>query len=388
MESTVARWTLFFMLILGSLGAAESIRLTKPETIVRVAVLKDAAQFKILVRGRYQVSDAETGLTLGQGRRLKSSVVSLTASGIQIGDNVYPVKRVRVRGQKDISLKTDRERRRYREALDIIRTNSNRLLVINRLSLEAYVKGVLYHEVSHRWPLEAIKAQAVATRTYVLYQMSQSKKREYDVTSDIYSQVYGGRSAERHRTRLAADRTRGQVMTYEGKILPAYFHSNCGGHRESAGELWRHDFIPLRAAPCEFCEGMPNYRWNKNFHSQEVQEKLNHHGIRVGAIKEINVIERTEGGRAKTLEFVSREGEALNVPAAKFRKALGANVLKSNYYDILMKGYYFDVLGRGWGHGVGMCQWGAYQMSRQRYPYEEILKYYYPETELVTISQL
>ena len=92
--------------------------------------------------------------------------------------------------------------------IDIIGNKQNKSLIINSLDLETYVKGVLYHEISHKWPLEAMKAQAVAARTYAFYQIKMNKAGAYDITSDIYSQVYGGRSAERYRTNLAVNRTR------------------------------------------------------------------------------------------------------------------------------------------------------------------------------------
>jgi len=83
-----------------------------------------------------------------------------------------------------------------------------------------------------------------------------------------------------------------------------------------------------------------------------------------------------------------RNNKSNTIPGVRFREIIGPNVLKSNHYDIDMKGYYFDVIGRGWGHGVGMCQWGAYQMARQRYKYTNILEYYYPGSKIKKISEL
>jgi stage II sporulation protein D len=315
-------------------------------------------------------------------------MVKPTPEGIMVDTLLYKTAHIRIYANKDISIYHDGKRRRYREQVDVIRDAAGQFLVINEINLESYVKGVLYHEVPHYWPMSAIQAQAVATRTYAVYQLSVKKDKLYDLSSDIYSQVYGGRSAERHRTNIAADRTRGQILTYQGKVLPAYFHSTCGGQTENVAELWEHDLEPLKGVQCGFCTRSPHYRWKKNFQSKSVQDQLNVHGFKLGLIKEIAVDRRTRSGRVKTLKIIMRDGTSTTIPGVRFREIIGPNVLKSNYYDIDMKGYYFDVIGHGWGHGVGMCQWGAYQMSRQRYKYTGILEHYYPGASIKKISEI
>jgi len=358
------------------------------ENKVRVAVLNDAQGFGLSVRGTYRVTDPTTHQELDRGRRLKKCDVSLSRDGIKVGLKEYAVSHLQIIAAKDVEITTQGKKKRYRKQIDIIRTKANHFLVVNTLDLESYVKGVLYHEVSHRWPLNAIKAQAVATRTYALYQVKQNKELTFDVTSDIYSQVYGGKSAERYRPSIAANRTRGQILTFQGNVLPAYFHSNCGGHTEDAKELWEHDFPPLSGVQCGFCTNKPNYQWKKNFQSKDIQDKLNRAGIKIGLIKDISAVGRTKTGRVKNLKITSRDGKTVALSGAKFRDIVGPNILKSNYYTIDMKGYYFDVSGLGWGHGVGMCQWGAYQMSKERHTYTRILAYYYPGTQITKISEL
>jgi stage II sporulation protein D len=285
--------------VLTALWAGAAVRcalaLNRP-TVVRVAVLKEADGFSLTVRGSYRVVDPATDEELKRGRRLRRSDVKASPGGIFIGDQLFNVPRLRLIVQKDVGVEKGRKKYRYRGQLDIIR-EKDKFLVVNIVDLEEYVRGVLYHEVPHDWPLNAIMAQAVATRTYAFYQVGQKKKQAYDVTSDIYSQVYGGRSAERHRTNVAAGRTRGEILTYNGKVLPAYFHSNCGGHTEDASELWKHDLPPLKGVICRFCESAPNYRWKKNFRSQDVQGTLNDHGFSVGMIQDARVLNRTDSGR-------------------------------------------------------------------------------------------
>ena len=356
--------------------------------MVRVAVLQNEKGFDFSVRGKYKIIDPVTNGDVDGGKRLKRCAVTVKQGGIRIGRKEYGVRRLRIITKRDAAIYHKGRKRRYRDQIDIILTEKDKILIVNTLDLESYVKGVLYHEVPHRWPMNAIKAQAVATRTYALYQISEKKGQEYDVTSGIYSQVYGGRSAERHRTNIAANRTRGQILSYQGKVLPAYFHSNCGGHTEDVAELWKNDLPPLKGVQCGFCKGMPNYRWKKNFRSKDVQEKLNANGFKLGLIKEIAVFDRTKSGRIKNLRIKTRDGKETTISGIKFRDIVGPNVLKSNYYNIEMKGYYFDVNGRGWGHGVGMCQWGVYQMAKKRYEYKRILEYYYPGAKIIKISEL
>ena len=204
------------------------------------------------------------------------------------------------------------------------------------------------------------------------------------MTSDIYSQVYGGRSSERYRTNVAVDRTKGLVMVFGGKILPAYYHATCAGFTEDVHELWSEDLPPLRGVPCPFCKDSPHYYWKKNFRLKDIQDKLNEKGYELGLIKEILVLERNKSGRIKALVVATRDEKKARISGKDFRNIIGPNIIKSNNYDMIMKGYYMDVIGKGWGHGVGLCQWGANFMSRKGYKYDEILKYYYPGIEIVS----
>lgn len=352
------------------------------ERLVRVALLKDAVEVRISIRGHYQIADLATKQLISEKRRLPAVDVIPTARGIMIGDQEFP-ERIRFYADKDIALHVNGTSRRYRNIIDIIKTPNQKLLVINVLPLEEYIRGILYHETPHRWPLEALKVQAVAARTYALYRMKTDAKQLFDVTNDIYSQVYGGRNSERYRANIAVERTQGEVLVYDGEILPAYFSATCGGHTEDVSELWNQDLAPLKGVVCDFCKISPHYRWKKNFRSKDVQETLVSKGRSTGLIKDIAVIERNASGRIRTLEITSRDEKKTRISGKDFRQIIGPNVLKSNLYDIEMKGYYFDALGKGWGHGVGMCQWGTLGMVKKGYKYDEILLYYYPGVKIV-----
>lgn len=349
--------------------------------LIRVAIVKDADQFSLAIRGRFKIYDSGQKRLLDQARRLKEITVVPTSAGIKIGDLEISYKHVKIIPEKDATIYVND--RRFRGEINIVADQNNKLLAINTVELENYIKGVLYHEVSHRWPLESLKAQAVAARSYALYQADWNKKRLYDVTSDIYSQVYGGRNSEKYRTNIAVNRTKGLVMAYQGKILPAYYHATCGGHTEDVSELWNEDLPPLKGVVCSFCEKSPHYQWKKNYRLKDIQDGLNKRGYQIGLIKTIEVTQRNHSGRIKTIKITARDGKVIQIPGKEFRQVVGPNLLKSNYFDVEMKGYYFDLIGKGWGHGVGMCQWGANFMARERYNFRRILKFYYPGVEIV-----
>ncbi len=350
---------------------------------VRVAIFQDISEFRLSVSGPYKIIDPSPLKLLKYGRAMRQLMVQANPQGIQIGKNLYALDRLRIIDPKSFTIEYQNGKRQFRGQLDIIKKVNGRFLLVNTIDLEDYIKGVLYHEVSHRWPLEVLKAQAVAARTYALYRMSENVSQEFDVTGDIYAQVYGGKTAERYRTRLAVNKTQGQIMTFQGNIIPAYFHATCGGMTEDVSELFKQSLPPLKGITCSYCALSPHYRWKKDFRSKNVQDKLNEHGYHLGLIEEIRIHERNLSGRIRKLEIKTRDGKVTPISGKDFRQILGPNEVKSNNYQVNMRGYYFDLGGQGWGHGIGLCQWGAFAMARKRYHYDEILKYYYPGIEIV-----
>ncbi|MFC1704242.1 SpoIID/LytB domain-containing protein [Candidatus Omnitrophota bacterium] len=346
------------------------------ERFVRVAILKDAKSFSLRVHGNYKLYALYTNDLLYDSARLARTKVLPLQSGIQIGNEKFPLFGIKIIPRKEATIYVNK--RRYRGEIDIIREKSKLLLVVNRLNLENYIKGVLYHEVDHKWPLDVLKAQAVAARTYAYYQTKVMQKKDYDVTSDIYSQVYGGKTSEKLRTNVAVDKTYGEFLTFNGKVFPTFFHATCAGHTEDAGNLWNVDLPVLDGVTCEFCKRAPHYKWKRNLRLKTIQEKLNKEGYNIWLIKKIKVQRRNQSGRIITLEVVDRKGKSITISGKDFRLIVGPNVIKSNNYNVVMKGYYVDFIGKGWGHGVGLCQWGAYFMSRKGMKYRQILNYYYP----------
>ncbi|MDD3375510.1 MAG: SpoIID/LytB domain-containing protein [Candidatus Omnitrophica bacterium] len=352
-----------------------------PNQIVRVAVLEQAKEFSLNVKGPFSIFDFSKNLVLRQDQSFHPSIVFVKDAGIQIGNDYYDSRYLRITPYYDASIYIDGLR--FRGRVDIVRNNDDLLTVVNVISLEKYIKGVLYREISDRWPLEAIKAQAVAARTYAVYIKERNKKQIYDLRSDIYSQVYGGKSAERYRTNLAVDRTKGLILRYDGEVLPAYYHATCAGKTENVKELWDHDIVPLRGVTCKFCRKSPHYFWKKNIQLKDIQDKLNLNGYNLWLIQEIQVVDRNQSGRINKLKIITRDNKEVIISGKDFRQIVGPNLIKSNNYIIDMQGYYVNFIGKGWGHGVGLCQWGANFMARNFYQFDEILHYYYPGSNIV-----
>jgi len=345
--------------------------------LIRVCVIDGIPGITITVDGRYKIKNINTGKLLKEGRSLYRVKIFAKKDGLLFGKSRVKTKGIRIIPKKDGAIYIDKWR--FRGYVDIISMSDAKIRVVNTLDVEHYLKGVLYHEISHRWPYAVIKAQAIAARTYALYQKQVMKDKDYDLTSDAYSQVYGGRRSEKYRTSKAVNMTKGKVLTYDGKIFPAYYHATCGGYTEDAHNLWTTDIPPLKGTKCGYCNKSKHFYWKRKIKLSEIQEKLKKAGHKkVDSIKSIEIQSRFQAsGRIAYLVVKSKLGN-LRITGKNFRQAIGANLLRSNNFEAQIIGDIAFFKGKGWGHGVGMCQWGAYFMSRKNYSAEKILQHYYP----------
>ncbi len=368
----------------------------QPQKIVRVAVVADARQINLDIRSAYKILALNTNEELHKGRRLWRAKVLPAESGIRIGKLDFKIYGIRIQPSRNSAIYLNG--RRFRGAIDIIRQPDKSLLAINHLSVEEYVCGVLYHEVAPWWPMEALKVQAIVSRSFALYQAKVNAHKDYDLVSTVYSQVYGGRTSERGRTSKAVRLTKGKVLTYKNELFPAFFHATCAGHTEKAGNLWSINLPPLRGRECQFCQRSPHFRWKKKVSLQDIEKGLEKAGFEVGLIESIEIVDRSVGGRIGDLEITSKRGGKIRLSANRFRLAVGPNIIRSANFELQIKKRqapfqqvgtgqaYFE--GYGWGHGVGMCQWGAFFMARKGFNTEQILGYYYPESKVKNIEDI
>lgn len=266
--------------------------------------------------------------------------------------------------------------RPYRGILELRRTPSGRLTVINELDLEEYLYGVLKMEVDPRWPPDALKAQAVAARTLALYSMNRFGAEGYDVRATTDSQVYGGIAAEDPRTTAAVEATRGQVLVFQSRPIFAAYHSDSGGYTEASEYVWGGTYPYLRGVADPYTSAQP---WALRLDLSVLEERLRRAGKAVSGITAIEIADFTPSGRAGTLRITSAAG-TVTVRATELRTILGADALKSTFFSVRVgpdEQAGVEFTGRGSGHGVGLSQWGARGMALGGKGYLEILRYYY-----------
>jgi stage II sporulation protein D len=349
---------------------------------IRVAVLQDVPSLNLKVLGRYEIIDSVTQKALSGGYNLKTTVTAYK-NEILLGKITSNTPKLFIKtNEAGIILINGR---RFRGNIELIKKENARLMAVNYIGLEDYIKGILYHEASHYWPMEALQAQAIVSRSYAVYQMHENKLKDYDVTSDIYSQVYGGKASERARTNNAVDATSGEVIAYKNKVVPAYFHAVCGGHTEDASLLWDIDLPPLKGVSCNFCKDSPHFNWHYVLTLEEIEQKLLDAGLKISGIKHIAILGKDTSGRITDLNIVSGKKD-FKISAKDFRNIIGPNIIKSTNFSVNVIKHDAVFEGFGWGHGVGLCQWGAYFMAKQGYTTEQILKYYYPGIDVKTIG--
>ena len=353
--------------------------------------------------------------------------------------------------------------------------------LLNVLDVEQYLCGVLPAEVGASWPDEALRAQAISARTYVLKQSMNRSEKGYDVVDTDSDQVYKGAGVETAKTNRAVSSTAGEILTYGKEIALTYFHSDSGGHTADISDVWGSKVPYLTGVPEVVSYKSPVATWNARFSASKIQSVIRKiTGADIGNITEIQVSEVDEGGRAVTMTFIGSRGSR-TIKASQFRTNLDPRTLKSTMFtpsggafnvkndltpsglvshknsnasssssgrltfdeeqglaqmtaegvftstelvDMLTnpdkkKSYYqtglgrstrtktktpaqtqkakprskygysieksgndFVFYGRGWGHGVGLCQWGAMAMAEQGYTAENILMHYYPGTSV------
>lgn len=265
--------------------------------------------------------------------------------------------------------------------------NGNRILIIDEVPIETYLVGLIDSEISASWPAEAIKAQAVAARTYAMNQTERTRRARpdssYDIESTMMDQVYDGAHREEAHVYKIVEATRGQVLEKNGVLIPAFYHSCCGGLTEYAHNVWANAEGP---PPVEdhFCERSPKRNWSYKLTRAEFQKILGANNVPVGSITSITTVPFFDSPRVDTAIIETTSGTQ-NVKATDLRKFLGYANLKSTWFEVSLAGKDVVFTGRGYGHGVGMCQWGAKGMADEGHAYTEILKFYYPDAELVTI---
>lgn len=384
-------------------------------------VILDNKQSKL---GEYKAGE-KVFLSFDSGR--------LTAGGREIKALEFTVKPLTADGAIAVNNKF------YRGWLLIKWNTAEGLQVVNLLNLEQYLYSIVPSEMPSAWHMEALKAQAVAARSYAMARMNSHRSDGYDVCTGTHCQVYNGKSAETDRARQAVDGTTGLIMLYRGQAVMAAFHSSSGGRTENAVDVWGRDVPYLRSVP-DYDADTPNYKWEKRLNPVSLAQRLSGSGYDIGNLQALELsklnyggtnesADRTPFGHLKEIRFIGDKG-SITLDGDRVRDILG---LKSTLFDVELevpniknidvevgsmrrkqidvnlpayketKGWLTDkasirrltgrsgetvvITGYGFGHGLGMSQWGAKQMAEKVSEtnttyFAEILRHYYTGVQI------
>lgn len=340
---------------------------------IRVAILKDVKDLKI--------GGVGAAKTNGHSLDIKDGVITLDDSGaLAINGNKVPGSSIRFFPDNGVIYVNGRP---FRGKIEVIKDIKG-LLVVNELPVEFYLIGIINNEISSKWPMDAVKAQAVAARTYALYQKKKKVSGVYHVEGTVASQVYSGRNAEDDRSFQAVKETWGEALTFDGEFALTVYHSNGGGITEDSRGVWGKDYAYLKSVKSPYDEDAPNCYWVTIITQQSVEAMLRSAGYAVGSVKEIISLYRTVSNRVTRLRIKHTNGD-IEMSGEDLRRIIGYEKVKSTMFTVEISGDSFVFKGKGAGHGVGMSQWGAKGMAEKGYTYVDILKHYYPGTRLEKI---
>lgn len=379
--------------------------------IVRIGIRE--GQGSVSVAGPFGVGVYRNGslwkkYAAGKNVTVTYSDKGLTVDGAALGQRVL-LRSLDAKGALKISNGYS-----YRGDLEVIKSPQRwGLTVVNVVPVEKYLYGVVGKEMSPSWSDEALKAQAVAARTYAVSHKGYFRNRGFDMTDDTNSQTYGGVNAEAPSVLRAVKATRGEILTYGGKPIDAFFSANAGGWTEHSENVWGNK-IPYLRGVSDKADKMPEYRWSVTITPERLAADLAAAGKGVGQIKSVllsplskrpmSVADRGISGRVLSFTVTGTAGQT-KITGNAFQGILG---LKSTLFDLyqgngnppdpdtgkVLRNNVFTVkektplviYGFGWGHGLGMSQYGAYQMAKEHGSdptfYRKILAHYYSGTSL------
>ena len=266
------------------------------------------------------------------------------------------------------------QNKKYSGIIEVKKGNKDHIY-INHVGMDQYLVSVVGHEMSNSWPLEALKAQTVVARGYVLVKISQALGRDYDVDTTVNHQVYKGIPLQKDNLEKAVSATHNKVVVYRSGLAKVFFHSSCGGRLEASNEVWKENLPYLQTKRSKFCRKTPPYSWKYKIPVKQFEKVFS-----ISGLKKLYVVKRTVSRRTKEILAVTGKGK-ISIHPSKFRQKFGERNIKSYLFDIRLRGKQIQVAGRGYGHGVGLCQWGSRVMAKQyKMNHRRILKHFFPNT--------
>jgi stage II sporulation protein D len=355
---------------------------------VRVRLIKQTSQLDILSQGTLTVTSIS-----GQQVFRGPGPVALraTAGHIAVGSAAQQAREVRITATAPLTLqqktvqcnghKRPAQVGRYRGDLQVF-LHSGELRVVNELDIEHYLYGVVPAEVPASWPLEALKTQAIAARTYALYQTKHRHDWRYDLVDSDGDQVYKGIQCESQHSTKAVNDTRGAVLLYQERPILAMYSANTGYHSASVEHVFSKSLSYLVGVSDPYSPTQPMGQWTRTHQEEEIRSKLATIGLRFESILALQPVDVTPSGRITKIAVVHNQGSRVIRARTTLRQVLN---LPEVLLKISQKDHRFTFEGSGFGHGVGYSQWGAKAMAADGKSAQDILHFYYRN---VTLKQV
>lgn len=262
-------------------------------------------------------------------------------------------------------------------------SSGNTIDLVGVMPLDDYLVGVLASEMPLNWPLETLKAQAVAARSYALATMEERRNESFHLESSVMDQVFRHVLGSDKNNPLvlkamqAVQETRDQVLhDREGKVLKAFFHSDCGGRTTAAKNVWGGG-VNAGVAEDRSCPTGPSGHWKLSLSQKELSQRLS-----MASVVGVSLIKIPSEERIQKVRIVSLNGTTQDLSVNQFRQSVGFQRLKSSVFEVRQVGTEFVFQGKGLGHGVGLCQWGSRALGKKGLSYKNILRHYYPLAKL------
>ena len=335
-------------------------------------------EISITSKGNIKVYNADLGLIVDLNSKnitvslVNNKVIIKTNNNVAISEFLQDGSMLL--GSDDF-LKLNNEYRGYLYFKNI----DSKLNVINHVELEDYLKGVIPKEILSKSPIEALKSQAICSRSFAIRNINKYIKKGYNLDDTQNSQVYGGKSAETKFTNEAVELTKSMILSYNGEVANAIFGASSGGKTANASEVWggkNVDYLRVIDDPYS-----TDYTWKLTISKGDISKNFASSGINLGDIYLIRVKEYDSSGRVSKVDVVGTNGSR-EITGNKFRTIVGTMKLKSTLFTFVDNGSSFEFQGSGFGHGVGMSQDGAVVMAKQGFSCEDILKFYFPGVEI------
>lgn len=365
----------------------------KAEPVIRVNLTPSPRNKLLLaVRGPYVIRAVGSERVLQRGDQLAEVSVQGTPNGCALGRQSFSDSRLEIVPTKSGLVVV--EGHAYHGTIQLDRQKSGALTAINVVPLEQYVSGVIDAEMPAAFPTAAREAQAIVARTYALWQMQQADPTaKYDVFATVRSQKYLGvdyvddrgrrLAGESDSSRRAAAATRGKVCTARGTLFCTYYSAVCGGMTNTGREIFDDADAVLRSVPCEWCRDSDKYRWQTELTLAEFQAGLKK-AVGSKAPPDVTTIRQTAGPKAGVIaQFEVGNGrKKVSVSGIELRQSLPNGKLLSPHFAMRLTSGRVAITGQGFGHGAGLCQWGARGQAQAGKSPTEIVRHYYPGADI------